>query len=87
MAWALATQTARSTRECFGLGEPSSPLHFAFTAPSRAAVDAFYEAGLAAGGQDHIAPSVHADYHPNYYAAFLIDPSGHKIEAVCHKAP
>ena len=70
-----------------GKGEPSSPLHFAFTAPSRAAVDAFYEAGLAAGGQDHIAPSVHADYHPNYYAAFLIDPNGHKIEAVCHKAP
>ena len=53
-----------------GKGEPSSPLHFAFTAPSRAAVDAFYEVGLATGGQDNIAPRIHADYHPNYYAAF-----------------
>ena len=69
-----------------GQGEPSSPLHFAFAAPSRAAVDAFYAAGLAAGAQDNGAPGVRAIYHPDYYGAFLIDPNGHNIEAVCHAA-
>ena len=55
-----------------GQGEPSSPLHFAFAAPSRAAVDAFYAAGLAAGAQDNGAPGVRAIYHPDYYGAFLL---------------
>jgi catechol 2,3-dioxygenase-like lactoylglutathione lyase family enzyme len=59
-------------------------LHVAFTAPSRAVVDAFYQAALAAGGKDNGAPGVRPHYHPNYYGAFVLDPDGHNIEAVCH---
>ncbi|HTO71030.1 MAG TPA: VOC family protein [Myxococcota bacterium] len=57
--------------------------HVAFTAASRAAVDRFHEAGLAAGGKDNGAPGVRKDYSPKYYAAFLIDPDGNNVEAVC----
>jgi catechol 2,3-dioxygenase-like lactoylglutathione lyase family enzyme len=60
------------------------PVHIAFTAPSRAAVDAFYKAALAAGGSDNGAPGIRAYYHPNYYGAFVFDLDGHNIEAVCH---
>ena len=60
------------------------PMHIAFHADSRAAVDAFYEAGLDAGGEDNGAPGLREIYHPDYYGAFLIDPDGHNIEAVCH---
>ncbi len=63
---------------------PFTPRHFAFCASSHAQVDAFYKAGLAAGGQDNGAPGVRAIYHPDYYGAFLIDPDGNNIEAVCH---
>lgn len=59
--------------------------HVAFTVEDRATVDAFHAAGLAAGGTDHGAPGVRAHYHPDYYAAFLLDPDGANIEAVCHK--
>jgi len=48
-------------------------------------VDAFYEAGLAAGGKDNGPPGVREIYHPDYYGAFILDPDGHNIEAVCHK--
>ena len=58
--------------------------HLAFQARDRAAVDKFYEAGLAAGGRDNGAPGVRAQYHPGYYAAFLLDPDGNNIEAVFH---
>ena len=58
----------------------------AFLASSRAAVDAFYSAALAAGGQDNGAPGLRPHYHANYYGAFVIDPDGHNIEAVCHGA-
>jgi catechol 2,3-dioxygenase-like lactoylglutathione lyase family enzyme len=61
--------------------------HWAFKAPSRAAVDAFHAAGLAAGGRDDGAPGLRPDYHAGYYAAFLIDPDGNRIEAVCHASP
>lgn len=57
--------------------------HLAFQAKDRAMVDAFYKAGLAAGGEDHGAPG-ERPYHPGYYAAFLIDPDGNNIEAVFH---
>lgn len=57
--------------------------HLAFQAKDRAAVDAFYTAGLKAGGQDHGAPG-ERPYHPGYYAAFLLDPDGNNIEAVFH---
>ena len=58
--------------------------HTAFAARNRAEVDAFYMAAMAAGGKDNGGPGIRADYHPNYYAAFVIDPDGNNIEAVCH---
>jgi catechol 2,3-dioxygenase-like lactoylglutathione lyase family enzyme len=68
-----------------GKGAPNTPrLHVAFRANSRAIVDAFYRAALAAGGNDNGAPGVRPHYHPNYYGAFVLDPDGHNIEAVCH---
>ena len=57
--------------------------HVAFRAPDRAAVDRFYEQGLAAGGRDNGGPGLRKDYGPSYYAAFLIDPDGNNVEAVC----
>ena len=67
-----------------GEGKLEKPLHVAITAKSRASVDAFYRAALSAGGKDNGAPGVRAHYHPNYYGAFVLDPDGHNIEAVCH---
>ena len=58
--------------------------HYAFRAASRAEVDAFYRAALAAGGRDNGAPGIRAHYHPNYYGAFVLDPDGNNVEAVCH---
>lgn len=66
-------------------GEGSAGAHIAFAARDRAAVDAFHKAGVAAGGRDNGAPGLRADYGSNYYAAFLIDPDGNNIEAVCQK--
>ncbi|MGH2339917.1 VOC family protein [Segnochrobactraceae bacterium EtOH-i3] len=60
-------------------------LHVAFAAGSRAEVDAFYAAALAAGGRDNGPPGLRLHYHPHYYAAFVRDPDGHNIEAVCHR--
>jgi len=57
--------------------------HVAFQAPDRAAVDKFHKAGVKAGARDHGAPGLRADYSPTYYAAFLIDPDGNNVEAVC----
>lgn len=57
--------------------------HVAFRAPDRRAVERFHKAGLAAGGRDNGAPGLRADYSPTYYAAFLIDPDGNNVEAVC----
>jgi catechol 2,3-dioxygenase-like lactoylglutathione lyase family enzyme len=62
---------------------PQSRIHVAFVAKDRAAVDAFYPAALAAGGKDNGAPGLRAHYHPNYYGAFVLDPDGHNVEAVC----
>jgi len=59
-------------------------LHVAFAAKNRAAVDAFYRAAMAAGAKDNGAPGLRPHYHPNYYGAFVLDPDGHNIEAVCH---
>ena len=66
---------------------PTPPLHLAFRAPSRAAVDAFHAAAVATGGRDNGAPGLRTRYHANYYAAYVLDPDGHNIEAVCHDAP
>jgi catechol 2,3-dioxygenase-like lactoylglutathione lyase family enzyme len=65
-------------------GRVSPPLHVAFTATTRAEVHAFHEAALRAGGTDNGGPGLRPHYHPTYYAAFVHDPDGHNIEAVCH---
>lgn len=73
----------------FWLGESSggtSSVHIAFQAQSRADVDSFYAAAIAAGAKDNGAPGTRADYHPDYYAAFVIDLDGNNVEAVCHHA-
>ena len=62
------------------------PVHIAFRADSRALVDAFYKAASAAGGRDNGAPGPRPHYHENYYGAFVLDPHGNNIEAVCHTA-
>lgn len=62
-----------------------SGLHFCLVAPDRKAVDAFYSAALKAGGTDNGKPGLRADYSPTYYAAFVIDPDGYRIEAYCGK--
>jgi catechol 2,3-dioxygenase-like lactoylglutathione lyase family enzyme len=63
--------------------DAESGLHLCLDAPTRASVDAFHAAALAAGGQDNGKPGLRADYGPNYYAAFVIDPEGYRIEAYC----
>ena len=60
-----------------------SGLHFCFTAPDRKSVDAFHAAALKAGGKDNGKPGIRQDYSPDYYAAFVIDPDGYRIEAYC----
>lgn len=64
---------------------PPSPLHLAFAADSHAQVDEFYRRALAAGGKDNGPPGLRPHYHANYYAAFVIGPDGHNVEAVCHQ--
>jgi catechol 2,3-dioxygenase-like lactoylglutathione lyase family enzyme len=63
---------------------PTTPMHIAFAAGTRAQVDAFHAAALAAGGRDNGPPGLRPEYHPHYYGAFVIDPDGHNVEAVCH---
>jgi catechol 2,3-dioxygenase-like lactoylglutathione lyase family enzyme len=63
-----------------------SGLHFCLDAPTRKSVDAFYEAALAAGGRNNGKPGLRAGYGANYYAAFVIDPDGYRIEAYCGRA-
>ncbi len=63
--------------------QASSPRHIAFVAANRAAVRAFYNAGLAAGGKDNGAPGPRPIYHSDYYGGFLLDPDGNNVEAVC----
>jgi catechol 2,3-dioxygenase-like lactoylglutathione lyase family enzyme len=62
-----------------------TPVHVAFQVEDRALVSAFYEAAIAAGGKENGAPGPRPHYHPNYFAAFVLDADGHNIEAVCHK--
>jgi len=61
-------------------------IHIALAAADRATVDTFYRAALAVGGRDNGAPRLCLEYHPNYYGAFILDPDGYNIEAVCHQA-
>jgi catechol 2,3-dioxygenase-like lactoylglutathione lyase family enzyme len=84
--WAMLGKDGRP-EFWFGVhGIPPGPIHIAFSAETREQVRAFHRAALAAGGRDNGAPGIRAKYHPNYYGAFVFDPDGHNIEAVCHKA-
>jgi catechol 2,3-dioxygenase-like lactoylglutathione lyase family enzyme len=65
--------------------KPRGGAHVAFTAQTRAEVDSFYRAALAAGGRDNGAPGPRPHYHEHYYGAFIFDPDGNNIEAVCHR--
>jgi catechol 2,3-dioxygenase-like lactoylglutathione lyase family enzyme len=70
-----------------GEAEVMTPIpgaHLCFRAPDRAAVDAFHMAAIAWGGRDDGRPGLRPHYHPDYYCAFVLDPDGHRIEAVCH---
>ena len=84
--------------DAVGLGPPSKPafwlspidgkptqLHLAFIADNHSQVDEFYRRAIAAGAEDNGAPGLRPHYHANYYAAFVIGPDGHNVEAVCHK--
>ena len=95
----LGIQRLFAEGEAFGYGTSGKPFfwialreavrtgtHIAFTAADRATVDRFYDAGLAAGGRHNGKPGLRPHYHANYYGAFILDPDGHNIEAVCHRA-
>jgi catechol 2,3-dioxygenase-like lactoylglutathione lyase family enzyme len=72
---------------CFWLietKEAATPMHVAFKAADRASVEAFYEAALKQGGEDHGAPGLRPQYHEHYFGAFVLDPDGNNVEAVCH---
>lgn len=74
--WVLKSERASAQH-------PERGLHLCFDAPTRKSVDAFHKAALAAGGKDNGKPGVRENYSPSYYAAFVIDPDGHHIEAYC----
>jgi catechol 2,3-dioxygenase-like lactoylglutathione lyase family enzyme len=78
--WIGAPQIASTTPPVTPEGQ-----HVAFRASDRAAVDRFHREALAAGGKDNGPPGLRPHYHPDYYAAFVLDPDGHRIEAVCHR--
>ena len=65
-------------------GLPQTGAHLAFTAQDRTVVDRFHAEAIAAGGRDNGSPGIRLNYHPSYYGAFVLDPDGHNIEAVCH---
>ena len=67
-----------------GEGKLERPLHIAIAAKDRESVNAFHIAALLAGGKDNGAPGLRPHYHPSYYGAFVLDPDGHNVEAVCH---
>jgi catechol 2,3-dioxygenase-like lactoylglutathione lyase family enzyme len=69
-----------------GEGGLNKRMHVAIVAADRAAVDSFYRAAIGAGGTDNGAPGLRPHYHPNYYGAFVLDPDGHNVEAVCRAA-
>ncbi len=64
---------------------PTDKIHVAFRTDKRSVVNAFYDAAIAAGGRDNGPPGTREMYHPHYYGAFVLDPDGHNIEAVCHE--
>jgi len=87
----LGKETEHGPKPFFWLHERGrtvvSSAHVAFGARTPEQVDAFHAAALAAGGSDHGAPGLRPQYHPGYYGAFVLDPDGNNVEAVCHRAP
>jgi catechol 2,3-dioxygenase-like lactoylglutathione lyase family enzyme len=79
----FSSSPTSDSAEPSGCGGPE--VHVAFATNDRSTVDAFYDAALAAGARDNGAPGLRPDYHANYYGAFVLDPDGYNIEAVCHK--
>jgi catechol 2,3-dioxygenase-like lactoylglutathione lyase family enzyme len=84
--WAMMGKHGKGQFWMDAFGSSPGPIHIAFAAENREQVQAFHAAALAAGGQDNGPPGIRAQYHPNYYGAFIIGPDGHNIEAVCHQA-
>jgi catechol 2,3-dioxygenase-like lactoylglutathione lyase family enzyme len=82
--WAMLGKNGKPQFWIGAHGIPPGPIHIAFAAENREQVRAFHRAALAAGGRDNGAPGIRAKYHPDYYGAFVFDPDGHNIEAVCH---
>ena len=81
----LCAEGSKTSLCLFQTNEKPAHLHLAFTAENRAQVEAFHRAALEAGAKDNGAPGLRPNYHANYFAAFVIDPDGHNIEAVCHE--
>ena len=81
--WVAFGKAGRAQFWLGGGGSVPSGVHLAFVAADRAEVRAFYQAALAAGGIDNGAPGLRPQYHPDYYGAFVLDPDGHNVEAVC----
>lgn len=82
--WAMLGRSGRGQFWFGAYGPSPGPLHVAFSAETREQVRQFHAAALAAGGRDNGPPGIRAQYHPDYYAAFVIGPDGHNLEAVCH---
>jgi catechol 2,3-dioxygenase-like lactoylglutathione lyase family enzyme len=82
--WGISFGPPGSEDVAIAEGEPSAPIHLALNAPDRETVERFYEAALAAGGRDNGPPGERPQYHPGYYAAYVLDPDGNNVEAVFH---
>ena len=82
--WAMVGRPGKPEFWFGAHGNPPGPIHIAFAAANRAEVRAFHGAAIAAGGRNNGGPGIRAQYHPNYYGAFVFDPDGHNVEAVCH---
>ena len=82
--WGIEFGPSGSEDVAITQGEPSGPIHLALSASNRETVERFYEAALAAGGRDNGLPEERPQYHPGYYAAYVLDPDGNKVEAVFH---
>jgi catechol 2,3-dioxygenase-like lactoylglutathione lyase family enzyme len=81
--WAMIGRPGDGRLRIGAFGPAATPIHIAWTAGSRAQVEQFHEAALAAGGRDNGGPGLRPAYGPTYYAAFVLDPDGHNVEAVC----
>jgi catechol 2,3-dioxygenase-like lactoylglutathione lyase family enzyme len=84
--WAMLGKHGKPQFWFGSFGSSPGPIHIAFAAATREQVRHFYTAAIAAGGTDNGPPGLREHYHPNYYAAFVIGPDGHNIEAVCHES-